>query len=428
MWESWVSPQTKAFKALRQHIKRALSSRAFQILDLDPPVEPWFKLDDPTTLESCSSYVAAILAVDKPDNKPVSKLLTEISRFVHRMQVNKPFTSALTDKNSLLMFITRASSAQGADDAEVVRPDIVGVEATAEEVTNYLEKDVLPDRLSSLHWSQLVSVGEIKLAEIPDRKNTGYLAELLSCVWCTARYQPNRFVHTAIMATQTGFVTLQCHPDSMMILISSHHLYSQYEALVRYVYEVYYPQCRAGSTTQLLEFTGLKPVQRLSNELRTKTTATALKPSFKYTVRSDNKTAEYTVFDLFHGSGFGRQVYVGLGATATKSTKFPQLIVMKVYCRDEGRLFREEDILQKIHKDGCLPGVPRIPKDVWEQPFQLPRNDPLDPFREACMIFLTTTGQSLSMCKNILQFLKAMYDLTEGLCVNSFIRTDTDQY
>ena len=28
---------------------------------------------------------------------------------------------------------------------EVIRPDIVGVEATAEEVTDYLQKDVLPD-------------------------------------------------------------------------------------------------------------------------------------------------------------------------------------------------------------------------------------------------------------------------------------------
>jgi hypothetical protein len=178
---------------------------------------------------------------------------------------------------------------------------------------------------------------------------------------------------------------------------------------------------------QLFEFTGLKPIQRLSNEPRSKSTATALKPSFKYTVRNNNKT-KYTVFDLYHGSGFGRQVYVGLGATATKCTKFPRVIVIKAYCRDKGRRFKEEDILRKIHTDGCLPGVPQIPNDVWEQPFQLPRNDDLDPFREACMIFLTTTGQSLSMCKNVLQFLKAMYDLTEGLCPNSLIHTDTDQY
>ena len=55
-----------------------------------------------------------------------------------------------------------------------------------------------------------------------------------------------------------------------------------------------------------------------------------MKPSFTYTVRGDNKTAEYTVFNLFHGSVFGQKVYVGLGATATKRTQFLRLIIMKV--------------------------------------------------------------------------------------------------
>ena len=119
---------------------------------------------------------------------------------------------------------------------------------------------------------------------------------------------------------------------------------------------------------------------------------------------------------------------VGLGATATKGTQFPQLIIMKVYCRDDGRRFKEEDILQEIHKDGFLPGVPRIAKCVLEQPFPLLRNDALDPSREACMMSLATTGQSLTMCKNVLQFLSVMYDLVEGLCQSSLIYADTNEY
>ncbi|KAF8519948.1 hypothetical protein JB92DRAFT_3288701 [Gautieria morchelliformis] len=365
---------------------------------------------DTVTSQRCSSYVKTIMEVNKPEKKlykPVTKLLTEISCFVHRMHVKKPFTSALTDKNSLIMFIIRASSVQDTDNGEV--PDIVGVEATTEEVTNYLEKDVLPDWLSSLHWSQLLSVGQIKLAEMPDDGNTDDLVPLLSYVWCTYRYQPNRFIHTAIMAYKTGFLTLQCLPDSMAV--SSYHSYDDHDALVRYVYAVYYPESRA--ETQPCKFTNLKPIQRSSDEPKTKASATALEPSFKYTVRGDNETAEYSVFDHFHGSSFSQQVYVGLGAIATKSTRFPRVIVLKVYCRGLTRRFHEEDILRKIHEDGYLPGVPRILKDVSEHPFPLLRNHSLDRHREACMVPLTTTGESLSKCKDVLQFLKAMYDLTE---------------
>ncbi|KAF8484146.1 hypothetical protein JB92DRAFT_3131867 [Gautieria morchelliformis] len=148
--------------ALRQHIITAITSMAFNVVNEDLMVAQWLtslKLDTITS-QRCSSYVKTIMDVDKPEKKlykPVTKLLTEISCFVHRMHVKKPFTSALTDKNLLLMFIIRATSLQDADNGEV--PDIVGVEATAKEVTNYLEKDVIPGRLSSLHWSQLLSVG-----------------------------------------------------------------------------------------------------------------------------------------------------------------------------------------------------------------------------------------------------------------------------
>ena len=230
----------------------------------------------------------------------------------------------------------------------------------------------------------------------------------------------------SLMANRTGSVTLECHPDSSTILI----LYSGYGALIRYVHNLYYPQCRPRSTTQ----------SRLNSQIgsqfrdhqmsrQKKTVATALRPSFAYTVRGDHETAEYTVFDLSHGSGFRRQVYVvGLGATATKGTQFPQPIIMKVYCRGEGRRFKEEDILQEIHKDGFLPGVPRIAKCVLEQRFPLPRNDALDLSREACIMSLATTGQSLSMCKNVLHFLSVMYDLVEGLCQNSLIHADTNEY
>jgi hypothetical protein len=68
----------------------------------------------------------------------------------------------------------------------------------------------------------------------------------------------------------------------------------------------------------------------------------------------------------------------------------------------------------------------RICEDALDRPFVLSKNHTNDPVREACMIPLATTGESLSMCKNVLQFLKAMYDLTEGLYLSSLICIDTN--
>ena len=115
------------------------------------------------------SWTAYCICISHPsrregtdDLKPVTKLLTEISRFVGRLQVKGPRTSGFANNDSLPIFISRSSSIQEADNDEAITPDIAGVEAATEEVEKYLKEDVLPDRFWSLHWSQLLSVGEIK--------------------------------------------------------------------------------------------------------------------------------------------------------------------------------------------------------------------------------------------------------------------------
>ena len=394
----------------------------------DPDLER-FKLDsDPTTLKRCSSYVTKLLAAQKELDmyEPLAKLLTEISCFVNCMQIKQPRTSALADNNSMLMFITRSTSVQEAADGELVRLDIAGVAATTKEVEEYLDKDDFPKRHSSLHWYQCLSVGKAKLAEVSDRTSDADFLQLLSHVWCANRYQPYRFNHTAILAYKNGFITLKCSPDSA--IVSSSRPYTQYGALVQYVYDVYYPYPHEATATaqplEPFEFANLKPI--LSSEFRPKKKAAAapLSPSFRYA--DGNKTNEYEIFDLFHGSGFGRQAYVGLGAKTTKDEGSPQAIVFKVYCRERVCHFREEELLEHIHKRSYLPGVVRICKNMLDRPFVLLRNDPTDPVREACMIPLATTGESLSMCKNVLQFLKAMYDITEGLYLSSLMYIDTN--
>ena len=70
---------------LRDHISASIAGGEFRLprsqSDLD--LEPRFKLDS-ITLKSCSAYVSAILAVEKERMiyKPLTKLLTEISRVV----------------------------------------------------------------------------------------------------------------------------------------------------------------------------------------------------------------------------------------------------------------------------------------------------------------------------------------------------------
>ena len=409
-------------KVLREHIERAIIKQEFRIFHgkYSDLTQPKFELDvDPTSLKSC---ISNILAANKESDmySPLAKLLTEISCIVRRMAAKERRTSAFSDKTSLIMFIPRSSVVQETDDGEGIRPDFAGVEATAEEVAEYLKDGSIPNRCSSLHWCHLLSVGEAKLK--PSLVTKSDCIQLLSYVWCANRYQPNRFIHTALLAYKTGFSTILYRPDSA--IISPTREYSDYKGLVQYVYDVYYPQCGV-TTSQPPEFTYLKPIQNSSNMTKPKFGPKALKPTFTYSVLDGDKTVQYVIFDLFHGSGFGRQVYVGVGARQTPSGSSPQVIVLKVYCRERARRFREEEILQEIHKEGYVPGVPRICKNMVEQPFVLPAHR-LDPEREACMIPLATTGESLSMCKDVLQFFKAMYDLTEGFYLSSVIHIDTN--
>ena len=83
---------------------------------------------------------------------------------------------------------------------------------------------------------------------------------------------------------------------------------------------------------------------------------------------------------------------------------------------------RKADFLQK----GQFTRSPKDFQDMAEQPFVLSTPHAQDPVWEACMISLTMTGQSLSMWKDILQFFKAMYDLTEGLYLSSLIFIETN--
>ena len=121
----------------------------------------------------------------------------------------------------------------------------------------------------------------------------------------------------AILAYKTGFINLKYCLASAIIF--SNRLYSQHEeALAQYIDDLHYLQCNAASTAHAPEFTNLKPIQSSSDEPKTKTIATALKLNFRYAVRDGHATTEYAIFDLFHGSVFGWQVLVGLGAKLSK--------------------------------------------------------------------------------------------------------------
>lgn len=118
-----------------------------------------------------------------------------------------------------------------------------------------------------------------------------------------------------------------------------------------------------------------------------------------------------------------------MGVKQTSDRSYPRVIVLKVYCpsREHTRQFKEEEMLQEIHKEGYIPGVLRICQNLVERPLVLPRYTqyPEEEFG-TCMISLATTGKNLSMCKDILQFFKTMYDLTEGSYLSSIIHIDTN--
>ena len=146
-----------SWDALRDHIQDAINREEFVFFDSDPNLELKLKLDEPTTAK-CAKHITAIQAVVKPEREmyiPLTKLLTEISRFISSMNVTDHWTSALSEK-SLIMFIPCGDTIQE-DDGEAIRQDFVGVEATTVKIrTNDSSYDI--HWISHWHKTQLMSI------------------------------------------------------------------------------------------------------------------------------------------------------------------------------------------------------------------------------------------------------------------------------
>jgi hypothetical protein len=89
--------------------------------------------------------------------------------------------------------------------------------------------------------------------------------------------------------------------------------------------------------------------------------------------------------------------------------------VVKDMWRDERRRFEEEAILNKIHRHGFVQGVVRVAASGPLPDVYIERNVGGQPRRRSKRrLIMGSTGNRLSACESVLQFLKVMYDALEG--------------
>lgn len=102
-----------------------------------------------------------------------------------------------------------------------------------------------------------------------------------------------------------------------------------------------------------------------------------------------------------------------------------RLPVVKESYRPPHRRFKEEAMIAAIHKNGIVPGVvqarthePGTIMTITTDDVVLTRENPHPPTRmEKSRLIMDATGDDLSECRSVLDFLKVMFDAVEGQLV-----------
>jgi hypothetical protein len=117
---------------------------------------------------------------------------------------------------------------------------------------------------------------------------------------------------------------------------------------------------------------------------------------------------------MFFGPAWGRRTYVWVSQTDDQTT------VIKDAHRDVGRRYCEGQLLAEIHNSGYLPGVVRLIS--WEFVYTdrgvistTPRCKPDKPTRQRIRLVLGSYAVKLENSESLLDFLKAIYDVIEGV-------------
>ncbi|KIJ27542.1 hypothetical protein M422DRAFT_784867 [Sphaerobolus stellatus SS14] len=123
----------------------------------------------------------------------------------------------------------------------------------------------------------------------------------------------------------------------------------------------------------------------------------------------------YDVDAVFARKSNGRRTWLAIGTEANAERSNDDIYVIKDMWRDTRRRFDEGSLLQKIHKDGFVPGVVRpISSGPVEDVFVEDKEGDVVRKREKRRLVMGTRGLPLSSCKTLLDFLKVMYDVIEA--------------
>lgn len=366
---------------------------------------------DDAIFRQCSSFVEEVdhsRLRTCPLYHPLAILLSAIS-----LQTGSSLDKAASDPSYLLFLPWSNSSSSCSYDNRRTEPSIIAVQATKDEVEAYVSRGAVPLRVrvpDNIDWQDICSFAHIdsrhSCRDLADGK---LVVQILSHYWNASRYQSGTGSFCGLMAHPDGFRIAEFFLDHAEV--SVFHGWGETKPLVRFVYQLYSVSLtRPGLDVPIfkphsLAYINCWPV--VDGHIQQSGADGNL------FVDESSKSA-YTLFDLFRGQGWGRKAYVGLGIRLF-SPIGPPAAVFKHQWGDGRKPVFEDRYLRKVV--GC-PGVVRIcealspesPLTTWT-PTDEGRGIP----RQSRLIALSTIGESLSACRSILEFLKVIYDLIEGM-------------
>ena len=304
-----------------------------------------------------------------------------------------------------------------ADESERLRQDIIAVEATLVETWSFLKDpswNTLPKRYLDGHnnpriyYSDIHFIIEVKAKAAAASNIKEDVLQLIKYFFTASRYQPRHAAYRGVLAYRDGFITVHYFPD---IAVYSQTYKWKDKVALNVLADLFNTQLPF--TTKEFRSCIVSEHEWLGN----------ISSRLQYT--SGNNV--YQLFDLFHGLGWNRNTYIGLGIPmGTGVNKSRDCRVFKHGWYDIRRSTNEYEVLKHIFhpadgKKRCTAGIIRpdlelcrIIKDSEEVPELFDADNEEIPARDDIVVSFKTIGETLASCRSVRQFLMAMYDLVEG--------------
>ncbi|KAF8631961.1 hypothetical protein AX15_002098, partial [Amanita polypyramis BW_CC] len=347
--------------------------------------------------------------------KPIAKFLNLLVNpgLVGIGTTNTDDVGTATARN--LMFIPWDHVTGGVDEGERFRQDIIAVDATPDETREFLAGDLSGDAVPQkyyepghlrIYYFDIRYIVEEKASTATPAQIHSDMLQLLKYFFTASQYQSRHAAYCGILAYRNGFKTVHYFPD-----ITLHSRLYQWDELVLKV-RVDLFSADVPFTTKSFCPSNHRWQGKIPLRLQYHTETICGQP---------NANTIYQLYDIFHGHGWTRNAYVGLGipAGAATDSQLNGCRVFKHSWHDMHRSSNELDIY--IETTMARSGVQLLSLSREQEP-ELTYDHLLKgidigetqiPERIDVVIAFKTIGESLANCSSVKQFLMAMCNLVE---------------